>query len=65
MIRLRDELDKEREERNYFQLERDKIQTFWDMTKQQLKGNKTEVHNLERDIEEVEEKHLNESKVIK
>lgn len=65
VIRLRDELDKEREERNYFQLERDKIQTFWDMTKQQLKGNKTEVHNLERDIEEVEEKHLNESKVYR
>ena len=27
------ELDHEREERNYFQLERDKINTFWEITK--------------------------------
>jgi len=30
---LRSELDHEREERNYFQLERDKINTFWEITK--------------------------------
>lgn len=29
------ELDKEREERNYFQLERDKINSFWEITKRQ------------------------------
>ena len=27
------ELDHEREERNYFQLERDKVNTFWEITK--------------------------------
>ena len=27
------DLDREREERNYFQLERDKINTFWEITK--------------------------------
>ena len=30
---LRSELDHEREERNYFQLERDKINTFWEISK--------------------------------
>ena len=30
---LRSELEHEREERNYFQLERDKINTFWEITK--------------------------------
>ena len=34
--RLREELDREREERNYFQLERDKVNTFWEITKRQV-----------------------------
>lgn len=34
--RLRDEMEREREERNYFQLERDKVRTYWDITRQQL-----------------------------
>lgn len=34
--RLRTEMEREREERNFFQLERDKIQIFWDITRQQL-----------------------------
>ena len=33
---LRSELDHEREERNYFQLERDKINTFWEISKKEL-----------------------------
>lgn len=35
-LRLKAEMDREREERNYFQLERDKIRTFWEITRQQL-----------------------------
>jgi hypothetical protein len=34
------ELEREREERNFFQLERDKIRTFWEITRQQLEENR-------------------------
>lgn len=34
------ELEREREERNFFQLERDKIKTFWEITRQQLEENR-------------------------
>ena len=34
--KLREEVDREREERNLIQLERDKINTFWDISRQQL-----------------------------
>lgn len=33
---LRNEVEREREERNYFQLERDQLRTFWEITKNQL-----------------------------
>lgn len=33
---LRNEIEREREERNFFQLERDKLRTFWEITKNQL-----------------------------
>ncbi|XP_023315481.1 growth arrest-specific protein 8 [Trichogramma pretiosum] len=39
--KLLEELEREREERNYFQLERDNIQTFWDITRQQLQESKS------------------------
>lgn len=57
-MRLREELDREREERNYFQLERDKIHTFWDVTNRQLEEVKAEQKNLDKDIEEDERRHL-------
>lgn len=33
---LKNEVEKEREERNYFQNERDQLRTFWEITKNQL-----------------------------
>ena len=42
---MRGELDKEREERNYFQLERDKINTFWEISKKELEDRKAELRN--------------------
>lgn len=33
---LRNEIEREREERNFFQLERDKLRIFWEITKNQL-----------------------------
>lgn len=32
-LRLKAEMEREREERNYFQMERDKIRTFWEISR--------------------------------
>uniref|UniRef100_A0A8C5SMV6 Dynein regulatory complex subunit 4 n=1 Tax=Laticauda laticaudata TaxID=8630 RepID=A0A8C5SMV6_LATLA len=63
--RIREELDREREERNYFQLERDKIHTFWEITRRQLDEKKAELRNKDREMEEAEERHQVEIKVYK
>ncbi|XP_044787128.1 dynein regulatory complex subunit 4 isoform X2 [Bubalus bubalis] len=63
--RIREELDREREERNYFQLERDKIHTFWEITRRQLEEKKAELRNKDREMEEAEERHQVEIKVYK
>jgi hypothetical protein len=34
--RIKEENEREREERNFFQLERDKLRTFWEITKNEL-----------------------------
>ncbi|XP_069757328.1 dynein regulatory complex subunit 4 [Narcine bancroftii] len=65
IVRLREELDREREERNYFQLERDKIHTFWEITKRQLEERKSELRNKDREMEDAEERHQLEIKVYK
>ncbi|KAM4608283.1 dynein regulatory complex subunit 4 isoform 2-T2 [Polymixia lowei] len=65
IVRLREELDREREERNYFQLERDKIHTFWEITKRHLEESKAELRNKDRETEEAEERHQVEIKVYK
>ncbi|XP_022600311.1 growth arrest-specific protein 8-like [Seriola dumerili] len=65
IVRLREELDREREERNYFQTERDNIHTFWEITDRQLEVVKAELQNLEKDIEEDEGHHQVEIKVYK
>ncbi|XP_054056541.1 dynein regulatory complex subunit 4 isoform X3 [Rissa tridactyla] len=65
VARLREELDREREERNYFQLERDKIHTFWEITRRQLEEKRAELRNKDREMEEAEERHQVEIKVYK
>ncbi|KAM6949845.1 dynein regulatory complex subunit 4-like [Lycodopsis pacificus] len=65
IVHLREELDREREERNYFQLERDKIHTFWGITDSKLEEVKAEKKNLDKDIEEDEGRHQIEIKVYK
>lgn len=54
IMQLREELDREREERNYFQLERDKVHAFWDVTERKLEEAKAELKNLDRNLEETE-----------
>ncbi|XP_041983105.1 dynein regulatory complex subunit 4 [Aricia agestis] len=56
-LKVKEELDKEREERNYFQLERDKIRTFWEISRTQLEECKAELRNKERAAEEVQEEN--------
>ncbi|XP_059177710.1 dynein regulatory complex subunit 4-like isoform X2 [Physella acuta] len=63
--RIREELEREREERNYFQLERDKVNTFWEITKRQLEEKKAELRNKDREMEDAEERHQIEIKVYK
>ena len=58
-------MDREREERNYFQLERDKVNTFWEITKRQLEEKKAELRNKDREMEDSEERHQVEIKVMK
>lgn len=65
ITRLREELDREREERNYFQLERDKVNTFWEITKRQLEEKKADLRNKDREMEDAEERHQIEIKVYK
>ncbi|XP_061078828.1 dynein regulatory complex subunit 4 isoform X2 [Conger conger] len=55
---LEDDLDKEREDRKFFQMEGDKIRTFWDITKRQLGEQTADLRNRDRELEESEEKHL-------
>mmetsp|Transcript_25394 Transcript_25394/g.65624 ORF Transcript_25394/g.65624 Transcript_25394/m.65624 type:complete len:475 (+) Transcript_25394:23-1447(+) len=62
---LRGELEHERVERNYFQLERDKINTFWEISKKELEDRKAELRNKDREAEELEERHQVEIKVYK
>ncbi|KAI9199729.1 growth-arrest-specific micro-tubule binding-domain-containing protein [Polychytrium aggregatum] len=63
--KIMDELASEREERNYFQLERDKISQFWEISKNELTESKNELLNKDRELEELEEKHQVEIKVYK
>ncbi|KAG7275198.1 hypothetical protein CRUP_023786 [Coryphaenoides rupestris] len=65
IVRLREELDREREERNYFQLEKDKVHSFWEISKRDLDERKAELRNKEREVEEAEERHQVEIKVYK
>ena len=60
---MREELDRERDERNFFQLERDKVNSFWEITKRQLEEARSTVRNKERELEDSEERHQVEIKV--
>ncbi|GAB1606784.1 Dynein regulatory complex subunit 4 [Argonauta hians] len=65
VIRMRDQLDRERKERNFHQLERDRVHTFWDITQQKLTETQAMLRNKDRDIEDTEERHQTEIKVYK
>eukprot|EP00210_Caulerpa_lentillifera_P006792 g6491.t1 len=62
---LEKEKNKEEEYRNYMQLERDKINAFWEITKKELDDKRAELRNKDREIEEMEERQQVEIKVYK
>jgi len=63
--RLIEERDRANEERNFFQLERDQIATFWRITTQQLEELKQKLRSMECDMEEEEDLHQSEIKIYK
>lgn len=63
IAQLREELNRERDERNYFQLERDEITSYWKITERELEVAKAELRKLDKDIEEDQERHRVELKV--
>ena len=65
VVALEKEMNKEEEQRNYMQLERDKILQFWEITKKELEDKKSELRNKDREMEELEERHQVEIKVYK
>ena len=59
------QLGREREERNYYQLERDRLSTFWDVATKQLEESRAECRVKDRELEETEERHQMEVKIYK
>ncbi|XP_068607547.1 dynein regulatory complex subunit 4-like [Brachionichthys hirsutus] len=57
IVRLRDELDREQEERIYFQLERDKVRSFWEITRRKQEEAQAQLRNRQREREEAKERH--------
>ncbi|GIQ88215.1 growth arrest-specific protein 8 [Kipferlia bialata] len=57
LTQVKAQLKKEEEERNYYQLERDKLFQFYEVTKQRLEESDTATRNKDREIEELIEKH--------
>ncbi|XP_015257905.1 PREDICTED: growth arrest-specific protein 8 [Cyprinodon variegatus] len=65
IIRLREELDREREERSYFQLERDKLHAVWEICKRKQVEIEAELRNSTWKKKEAEERHRVEINVYK
>lgn len=46
--KILEEMEREREERNFFQIERDKLRTFWEITRHQLDEARATVRYFDR-----------------
>ncbi|KAH1005193.1 hypothetical protein HUJ04_006222 [Dendroctonus ponderosae] len=64
-LRIKEENEREREERNFFQMERDKLRTFWEITRNELEEARARLRNKDRQIEESAEKNDDELKFYK
>ncbi|XP_077575533.1 dynein regulatory complex subunit 4-like [Stigmatopora nigra] len=65
IIRLREELEREREEKSFFQLERDKIQNFWKVSERHLEDTQAQLRNRNREKDEADRRHIVEINVYK
>lgn len=65
LLQITEALAKAKQLRNYFQLERDKINKFWTISQRELDAAKNELRIKDREIEEAEERHQVEMKVYK
>lgn len=63
VYQLQQEVEKETEERNYFQMERDRIQLFWEVTKHQLEEKDAKLRLKDSELDEARLTHLAEIKV--
>ncbi|TPX50765.1 hypothetical protein SeMB42_g02121 [Synchytrium endobioticum] len=64
-VKVIEDAAKQKEERSFYQLERDKIAEFWEISKQELADTRANLLNKDRELEEQEEKHQVEIKVYK
>jgi len=64
IAKLREELERERLERNWYQVECENVKTFWEVTKRELEEKKCELRNMETAMEEAEAAQELELKVI-
>ena len=55
LTRLLDQLEKEREERNFFQLERDQLYGFWKVAKDEVEDIRARLRNKEKDLDDAED----------
>eukprot|EP01006_Ploeotia_vitrea_P055264 TRINITY_DN67978_c10_g2_i1.p1 TRINITY_DN67978_c10_g2~~TRINITY_DN67978_c10_g2_i1.p1 ORF type:complete len:468 (-),score=76.77 TRINITY_DN67978_c10_g2_i1:1037-2440(-) len=65
LMQVTEALDKAKQLRNYFQLERDAIYKYWTITKKELEFSKYELKCKDCDIQEAEDKHQVKMKVYK
>ncbi|XP_069195018.1 dynein regulatory complex subunit 4 isoform X2 [Procambarus clarkii] len=63
VIRLRNELEREREERNYVQSELERVQRLWQVAAENLDNLRAELRHKDVEIGEAEEKHQQEISV--
>ncbi|KAK8724034.1 hypothetical protein OTU49_011410 [Cherax quadricarinatus] len=63
VIRLRNELEREREERNYVQSELERVQRLWQVAAENLDNMRAELRHKDVEIGEAEEKHQQEISV--
>ncbi len=65
VILLRAELERERNERNMLSLERDKVTTFWELSKKQADDARNMLRKKERELEDAEERHQMEMRIYR
>ncbi|XP_064090287.1 dynein regulatory complex subunit 4-like [Macrobrachium nipponense] len=63
VIRLRNELEREREERNYVQTELERVQRLWQVAAESLENLRSELRHKDVEIADAEEKHQQEINV--